>query len=412
MNQGKADGSITINPHNSVLSSAVYRAVNLNASTVASLPVHVNKITANGRERDNTVAAAKVIRRPNNIMTPVVYRQTEMAFVQLWGNSYAMIERNGNGEPESTILIHPSKVTPVLEDGMLFYSINGKREPIPDRNMVHIRGLGFEQLQGKSVIRYAAEDIELSIEARRELSNFYKNNAIPSMAIIYDTKKRDKDQRDLDKKSWNEAHRGSNTRGTAMLYGNPKIETLSMPLADAEVIETLNLTVRDIARWFGTPPHKLFDHEFSTFTNSGQINREYHQDTLSYWLATIEAEYNQKLLSPREQETHQIRFNVKGLLRGDIQAQGDFYVKMLQNGVFTINDVLRLEDLNTTDENGDKRLVQMNMTTLDKVGESETTGSDPSRLAAITSETASNLTLIKEYTNFMRSRQNGKGQKV
>lgn len=385
--------------------------MNLNASTVASLPVHVNKITANGRERDNTVAAAKVLRRPNNIMTPVVYRQTEMAFVQLWGNSYAMIERNVNGEPESTILIHPSKVTPVLEDGMLFYSINGKRDPIPDRDMVHIRGLGFEQLQGKSVIRYATEDIELNIEAKRELSNFYKNNAIPSMAVIYD-KIRNKEQRDLDKKSWNEAHRGGNSRGTAMLYGKPEIKTLSMPLSDAEVIETLNLTVRDIARFFGTPPHKLFDHEFSTFTNSGQINREYHQDTLSYWLATIEAEYNQKLLSPRQQETHQIRFNVKGLLRGDIQAQGDFYVKMLQNAVFTVNDVLRLEDINTIGEDGDKRLVQMNMTTLEKVGEMNGTGTDSSRLAAITSETASNLSLIKEYTNFMRSKQNGKGQKV
>jgi hypothetical protein len=60
---------------------------------------------------------------------------------------------------------------------------------------------------------------------------------------------------------------------------------------------------------------------------------------------------------------------VSGLLRGDHASRSAYYVSALQNGWMTINEIRELENLNPIGPEGDKHFVQLNMTTLDKVGE-------------------------------------------
>jgi hypothetical protein len=46
-------------------------------------------------------------------------------------------------------------------------------------------------------------------------------------------------------------------------------------------------------------------------------------------------------------------------------------VSALQNGWMTVNEIRELENLNPIGPEGDKHFVQLNMTTLDKVGEDQ-----------------------------------------
>jgi hypothetical protein len=55
-------------------------------------------------------------------------------------------------------------------------------------------------------------------------------------------------------------------------------------------------------------------------------------------------------------------------MSGDTKARAEFYSRLSDMGVLSVNDIRELEELNAIDE-GDKHLVQINRTTLEKIGE-------------------------------------------
>ena len=62
-----------------------------------------------------------------------------------------------------------------------------------------------------------------------------------------------------------------------------------------------------------------------------------------------------------------VQFNVNALLRGNIKDRSEFYRTMLNIGAMSINEIRGKENLNKI-ENGDKHFMQLNMTTIDKIG--------------------------------------------
>ena len=72
-------------------------------------------------------------------------------------------------------------------------------------------------------------------------------------------------------------------------------------------------------------------------------------------------EVNAKLL--RGNFYNKINFN--SLLRGDMKTRQEYYKTMLDRGVYSINDVLSLEDRNKV-EGGDLRMVPLNMVSLEQ----------------------------------------------
>ena len=89
------------------------------------------------------------------------------------------------------------------------------------------------------------------------------------------------------------------------------------------------------------------------------------------YLTRIELEMNIKLFRRTEVGKKYVKFNVNGLLRGNIKDRSDFYSKMISSGVMSINEVRAKEDLNKI-EDGDKHFTQLNMTTIQKIGEDAT----------------------------------------
>ena len=69
------------------------------------------------------------------------------------------------------------------------------------------------------------------------------------------------------------------------------------------------------------------------------------------------------LLSEIEQLNYYAKFNINKLLQGDMAARTAYYNSMRQNGVFSTNDILTLEDMNSIseEEGGNIRLVNGNL---------------------------------------------------
>jgi len=75
-----------------------------------------------------------------------------------------------------------------------------------------------------------------------------------------------------------------------------------------------------------------------------------------------------QLLSERERrEGYYFKHVLEGLLRANASDRAEFYSKLFNIGVFSINDIRTLENMNPV-EGGDIHLVPLNMTTLAQAG--------------------------------------------
>ena len=76
-----------------------------------------------------------------------------------------------------------------------------------------------------------------------------------------------------------------------------------------------------------------------------------------------------KLLSDKEKKQgYYFKHIVEGLLRGNIKTRYEAYAQMWDRGVFSINDILKKEDLNPID-GGDTHWIPMNFIALENAGE-------------------------------------------
>jgi hypothetical protein len=96
--------------------------------------------------------------------------------------------------------------------------------------------------------------------------------------------------------------------------------------------------------------------------------------TLEPWIVRWEQSMQRSLLLPEEKEKYFIRFNVDGLLRGDYSSRMSGYATGIQNGIYSINDVRELEnmDLLSDEEGGNLHILNGNVVKLADAGSAYT----------------------------------------
>ena len=343
------------------------------------LPWGVFETLDDGRRQAPENPVDSLLRRqPNPEMPAYSFKSTILGHALLKGNGYAEIERTRGGVPIALWLLDPGRVTPERDSQNRFYykvrNDRGSEVSIPADDMFHLRGPSYDGLVGLSVIACARDSVSAAQAAERYGATFFGNGAVPGGIIQHavDSKltRMTGDTLDNFYKSWEERLKGSG-KNSKVMYLDPGLtyKQISIEPDDAQFIETRKLSVPDICRWFRVPPHKVMDLEKATFSNIEQQSKEFVEDAIVPWVKRLEEEANLKLLDGNFYS----KFSVQALLRGDSQARGEYYQKMLDRGVFTINDVLRMEDMNGIGENGDVRMVPLNMTTLERLGEDNAT---------------------------------------
>ncbi len=351
--------------------AAVWACVRIISETLAAMPWPVMEKKSDGsRERlDDHAVHGLLNERANLDTTSFDFKQSLIAHVLTWGNGYAEIDRSANGTISNLWQLAPDRVRPTRNDaGQLVYEVmeaSGETTVLPGRKVLHLRGLGFDGIQGYSVIRMAAQSIGLGIATERFGSDFFGNGAHPSMIVTHPGT--------LNEATINRMRDSVKAAAGAGNWLNPMIfeegvtaTQMGIPPEEAQFLETRKFQITEIARWFRVPPHKLADLERATFSNIEQQAIEFVTDTIMPWAVRFEQEVNSKLL-PRSPGVF-TKINLNGLLRGDIKSRYDAYAVGRNWGWLSANDVRRLEDLNPID-GGDDYMAPLNMTLLDKVGE-------------------------------------------
>ncbi|GJQ51957.1 MAG: hypothetical protein HKUEN02_08040 [Anaerolineaceae bacterium] len=198
---------------------------------------------------------------------------------------------------------------------------------------------------GRGVITFARETIGRQLAARKTQGQFYSQGLNASAYVQVDGTL-DKEGRKRVRDAYEEAMSGSdNAYRLAVLDKRiTKFETISMQPKDAQFLESIDATDRDICNFFGLSEHML-NRGKEAYNSNEQKYIEYLQGTLDSYLVPWEEGARIKWVSQSDQASNYFKFVRESLLRMDAQARATAMSVRIQNGIMTPNEAREKEDM-------------------------------------------------------------------
>jgi HK97 family phage portal protein len=363
--------------------AAVASCERLISETVGSLPLHVFvRETTGGKHRvPPKNSLEKLLQKPNPWQTSMEFREQLTGHLLLRGNAYAYIEwATTRSETTGVAYLQAVNLFPLQPDQIEVVASSNYKEPpkyylhrgtrpkleLPADEVLHIRGLSSDGTVGRSVLYDAQETFNGALTTQRYANRLFENDATPGVVLEH-PQQLSKEARERIKQSWQAAHGGPmNARKTAVLEEGMKVSKLSVTPNEAQFLETRQFQRAEIAGLFRVPPHLIGDVDRSTSWGTGieQQQIAFLVYTIRPWLIRWEQAIKRCLIL-REEEVFAEHL-VEGLLRGDIASRYDAYVKAVNNGIYTPNEIRAFENANPmADPNADKLYRPANIVPID-----------------------------------------------
>jgi HK97 family phage portal protein len=367
---GTTSTGMSVSEYTALNYSAVWAAVRLISNTVATLPLDLYKRDDATSLKYRAHPTYRLLKEPNPEMSSFTFRQTLQAHALTWGNGYAEIERDGAGRPRYLWPLKPDRVDPFRDGMVLRYKVAGDGGPdviLDAADVLHVRGLGWDGVQGYSPIAKARESIALGLAAEKFGSVFYGGGSTFGGTITHPTQFKSEETRNNFHKMLKARHKGvEKAHGILLLEEGMTFERIGIPPNEAQFLESREFQIEEIARWFNLPAYKLTNTKLA-YNSIEAHSIEFHQALLP-WLETWEQELEGKLISSLERNQQYIKHTVEGLLRADAAGRAALEATEFQIGGLTPNEARALADRNPI-TGGDRAFVQMNMMPLDRLDE-------------------------------------------
>jgi len=366
-------GGVTISADKAMRYIPFFAAVRNISEDVAGLPLNVyQKLPGGGRERDAAHPVDELLgTAPNPYMTAFTFRETLQSHVLTWGNGYAEIEFATDGSVLHLWPLQPNRMTVFVDKAAdtvvyRFVLANGGHVDLPRRKVLHVHGLGFDGLVGYSVIERARHMLGMAIAAERYGEDWFEKGGIPPAYLSHPKDLSDPARANL-RKSIDDGTLTDRHR-MALLEEGMKIETIGIPPRDSAFLEANGMTRSLTATLFRMPPDMLQDVTRSTSWGTGieQQGIGYVKYTLRSHLIRWEQEGKARLLAG---EDRYLKHVVDALMRGDSAARWTAYRAGADLGVYSIDDILEMEDRNPLPDGlGQQHFVQLNRVPLEEIG--------------------------------------------
>ncbi len=335
-----------------------WRGVNLLATDVAKIHLHVLELKNGVQTKATTHPAYFLLRRkPNDFQCAFTFRRQLTGHALSHGNGYAYILRRGNGDPVELLPLDPEQTFPVRAAGVLHYvtKVDGEDRKIPAANVLHIKGFSYDGILGYSVIDKARESLGLGIGARKWQAIYFRNNGRPGVTLECPTSLTDKAKAEL-RESWERMHGGiENAHRTAILDRGLQAKAISFNPQDSAVIESREFDIREVANFLGLPPHKLGDKSRANYNTLEQENQDYLDESLDPLLVNWETEAWDKLLTEEEKadEQYEVLFARQAFVRANLTDRGNYYRTALGGAPWMKPNEVRAEEGLPPEETGE-----------------------------------------------------------
>ena len=379
---GKASSGEQVDEKSAMQIATVYACVRLLAESVAQLPLHLYRYTDSGTGKEMAAdhpVYSIIHRQPNPEMTSFTWRETMMVHLLLWGNSYSQIIRDGKNGILSIYPLLPENVEVDRDErGEIFYIYHAYTDEAPgEKNkdiifrreeVLHVPGLGFNGLVGFSPIAMMKNALGSTLAVEKYGSAFFKNGAQPSGVLEHPGVLKNPEKI---RQNWTEVYGGANNaHKVCVLEEGMSYKAISLPPEDSQFLSTRQFGVEEICRIFRVPPHMVQDLQRATFNNIEHMAIEFVMHTLMPWLIRIEQAIIKDVLVDEEKDQLFPKFNVDGLMRGDYKSRMEGYAVAITNGIMSVNDVRKLENLDPLEdaEGGNLHLINGSYTKLSQAG--------------------------------------------
>ncbi len=361
--------------------SAVDRCIEILSDSMAKLPTYC--VDRRTRERVEIPLLQLLNVRPNEAMTPSVRKKLLEASRLSRGNSYDWIRRDPYTAEIVELIPLPGELVYTWRDtsGHVWHNVqdpaNGNVFTLPHADVCQYKGASRDGITGISVLQRAAEVIAAARARQQHDLSYYENGGQPGGVLQTDTPLgglvddpeipgKKVGRKDLLRREWERIHSGpTNANRIAILDYGLKYQAVSLSNKDAQFVESQEVAIRDIARYFGIPLYKLQEGK-QAYSSNEQNAIEYVVSTLHPIVTQYEEEQTYKMLFDSQISSGlELRINMMAELRGDNAARSSWYKNMREIGVFSVNDINRLEDMPDV-EGGDERLASLNYVPLSK----------------------------------------------
>ena len=313
---------------------------------------------------------------PDGECTSLNWREAYDGHVCGWGNAYAEIEWDSGGDPIKLHMFHPSIILPKrTKSGQLFYEVqneqqasggvgNGRKRQIPPWDMLHFSGLGFNGLVGYAPVALGREGIGLGKALEQFGASLMGNGTFPSGTLEYPGKMTDEARANL-RNEWNLVHQGSAAANKiAILQQGVKFVASQISPEQAQFLASRGFQVLEICRMWRLPPHKLADFSTAPLANLEAANDDYIISCLRPWAVRFEQCVDFKLVGRDGYEAgFYTKHDFRPLLLKLVKDRADYFRKMWEIGIYTVNEIRELEGLNPIpdSEGGNLRFKPVNI---------------------------------------------------
>ena len=342
--------------------------------TVAQLPKRVMRDAGAASDRVVSHPVASIFNwRANPELSPFQLVETLTGWAITHGNGVAEIETDSVGRVVNLWPIHPDRVDirrDNLTDALIYRISNGSNGYVDllPKQVFHLRGFGNGPV-GIGVVEYAAESLGWARATQLFGASFFGNGLNAGGVIEGAGNLSEPAQARLRQQIDNRY--GGPRKAHRPLFLDKAMKWVRTTIApnEAQFLETMQFQVEEVCRVFGVPPQKVHHLLRMTFNNVEQLSIEVVVDAITPWVIRWEEEANYKLFGQNRLGLF-VKFDLKGLLRGDFKSRMEGYNILRRIGVMNADQICDLEEIDKPPENlGKKYIVDANMTTLEMVGE-------------------------------------------
>lgn len=260
---------------------AVYRAIKLIAGDIARLPV-------------SGASQSDLLEKPNSLECWWSFVQKHIRYLMLYGNSFALISRNGLGQIVELISCSPQEISLIYQDNnpAMFTYRHSTFGEVDRNDILHWRIQGQQPFFGASPIVLAARALNLALTQELAGQQMYQLPSLGKIAIESpETIGPDMVQKLQD--AFASTHAGKNGHLKPIVtQGGMKVHQVGTSLSDSEWITSRRFSITEVSRLYSIPPAFLYDLEHSTLENSASQMKSYVSTCLNHWIALFASEFS------------------------------------------------------------------------------------------------------------------------
>lgn len=344
---------VTVGERDALGLSSLYRAVNLIAGTLASLPFRSYTDGTDGRK-----VVPSVFDDPDGPygQTPYEWKETLFLHLLLHGRTGALKVKNEAGSVVRLALVHPygfKVCQPTPEDykssnlpvGGVWFDVNmadGSRVRYDAEDFWYVPGLSLGGQEGLGLLTLARQSLGTTVAADRAAAKVFNSGALIS-GIVSPADEVDGFESTEIKRQLDQSVNGYENAGTiAVINRRLNFQPWTMTARDAQFLEGRQFQIEEVSRWTGVPPHLLMqtDKQTSWGTGVDEQNRGLSKFVLGHWAQRVEQRASRLLARPRWAE-----FDFAGLERPNFATEVDLLIKQIQAGLLTLNEARAIRNL-------------------------------------------------------------------